>query len=373
MSSFGVGLRHRAVRSRDLTARDQAMRNMDVKFQRRLAEQETQIFYEHLVETKDFLHKRIKEKTGKDKLDGWIVCGSGIASLPQYKSQDIKILDTIDTSEIPNWPEPKAEGHGKELYIADIGGQIVCIQTGREHMYDTDNTPKRLRMTTSPLVVAKGLGIDWLVTTNAAGVLNNGKIQQGDVVVDVDYVNKHGVNPLIGPNDKRLGARFPSKRTIADSYIFRNLEKFIPEGHLYLGVCSLSTQAPMYESGADVLDGKYDSYLEQNPDLIQAYGMSFAMDAMIMQHFNNPPVDENGFDRPVRFIGLTAATNIISEPVAPTKEALRKAIIKEANLTSHKEVLKGAKEAEIYLIPAVIKLCKSITENPLPPIPPPEN
>ncbi len=369
MSSFGVGLKRRGVRLRDFTPRDVAMMNMDVKFQRKVAEQETQIFYEHLVETKDFLHNRIKEKTGREKLDGWIVCGSGIASLPQYKSQDIKILDIISTSEIPNWPEPQAEGHGKELYVADIGGQIVCIQTGREHMYDTDNTPKRLKMMTSPLIVAKGLGIDWLVTTNAAGVLENGKIQQGDVVVDVDYVNKHGVNPLIGPNDKRLGARFPSKKTIADPYIFGKFEQFIPEDHVYLGVYSLSTQSPMYESGADVLDGKYDALLEQNPELIQAYGMSFAMEAMIMQHFNNPPVDENGFDRPVRFIGLTAATNIISKPVAATKEALRKAIVKEANLTTHKEVLEGAKEAEIYLIPAVIKLCKSITENPLPPIP----
>lgn len=368
MASPGEYRIKQGIRKRGFTAKDVAMRNMDVKFQRKVADFETKIFYEHLVETKDFLQKRIKEKSGKDKLDGWIVCGSGIASLPQYKSEDIKILDTISTSEIPNWPEPKADGHGKELYIADIGGQIVCIQTGREHMYDTDNTPKRLKMMTSPLVVAKGLGIDWLVTTNAAGVLENGKIQKGDVVVDVDYVNKHGVNPLIGPNDKRLGARFPSKRTIADPYIFGKFEQFIPKDHVYLGVYSLSSQSPMYESGADVEDGRYDDLLEQNPELIQAYGMSFAMEAMIMQHFNNPPVDKNGFDRPVRFIGLTAATNIINKPVAPTKAALRNAIIAEANKTSHKEVLEGAKEAEIYLIPAVIKLCKSITENPLPQI-----
>ena len=341
-----------------------AMQNMDVKFQRRVAEFENKVFYQHLVETKDFLQKRIQEKTGKDNLDGWIVCGSGIASLPN--STDIKILDTISTSEIPNWPEPQVEGHGKELFIADIGGQIVCIQTGREHIYDTDNTPKRLKMMTAPLIVAKGLGINWLITTNAAGVLDNGKVQKGDVVVDVDYVNKHGISPLIGPNDKRLGVRFPGKGNVADPYIYNGLEKFIPEDHLHLGIYTLSSQSPMFEGGADVLDGMYEELMKQNPELVQAYGMSFAMEAMIMQHFNNPPFDVNGFDRPIRFIGLTAATNIIPKPIAATKNMLRQAVIPNPNPTSHEDVLKGAKDAEKYLIPAVIKLCESFSVQPLP-------
>ena len=348
-----------------------ARQNMDVRFQIDVLQKENKIFYQHLVETKDFLQKRILEKTERDTLDGWIVCGSGLASLPN--SADIEIIDRISVDEIPHWFSPQAPGHGKEVIIANIKGQLVGIQTGRAHIYDTDYSPEQLKMISAPLVVAKGLGVNWVVTTNAAGVLDNGKIKKGDVVVDVDYVNKHGINPMMGPNDPRLGTRFPSKANIADPDIYSRMEKFINEDNIYLGVYTLSSNSPFYEGGADIVSGIYNKLLEQNPWLVQAYGMSFAMDAMIMQHFNNPPEDENGFDRPVRWIGLTAATNVIPQVQAPTKTMLREAAIENPNPTSHKEVLEGGVVAEEILIPSVIKLCESITQNPLPPIPPPEN
>ena len=336
--------------------------DMDVKLQIAIGQEEKHIYYQHLVESRDFIKDRLQKISGIYKLDGWIVCGSGIASLPN--SKDIKILDTIFTEQIPNWPVPHVEGHGKEIFIADIGGQIVGIQTGREHMYETDNSPRQLKMITAPLIVAKGLGINWLITTNAAGVLDNGKVQKGDVVVDVDYVNQHGVNPLMGPNDERLGTRFPGKGNVADPYMFAGLEKFIPQDNLHLGIYTLSSNAPMYEGGGDIIRGMYEEY----PELVQAYGMSFAMEAMVMQHFNNPPVDENGFDRPVRWIGLTAATNVIPQVNAPTKDMLRQAAIPNPNPTSHAEVLEGGIVAEKLLIPGVIKLCESFSRQPLPPI-----
>ncbi|MEK7522708.1 MAG: purine-nucleoside phosphorylase, partial [Patescibacteria group bacterium] len=71
-----------------------------------------------------------------------------------------------------------------------IKGQLVDIQIGRAHIYDTNNSPEHLKMITAPLIVAKGLGVNWIVTTNAAGVLENGMIEKGDVVVDADYVNQ---------------------------------------------------------------------------------------------------------------------------------------------------------------------------------------
>ena len=121
----------------------------------------------------------------------------------------------------------------------------------------------------------------------------------------------------------------------------------------------------MYEGGGDIVAGMYDELIRQNPELVEAFGMSFAMDAMIMQHFNNPAVDKNGFDRPVRWIGLTAATNVVPRVTAPNKDMLRQAAIPNPNPTSHEDVLKGAKDAEKYLIPAVIKLCESFSVQPL--------
>jgi len=75
-----------------------ARQNMDVRFQTRVAELERKEYYQHLVETRDFLRERVHEKTGREEVDGWIVCGSGLASLPN--SQDIEIIDRIPVDEI---------------------------------------------------------------------------------------------------------------------------------------------------------------------------------------------------------------------------------------------------------------------------------
>jgi hypothetical protein len=254
------------------------------------------------------------------------------------------------------------------LVVANIEGQFVGVATGRAHVYDTDYSPRQLRMITAPLVVAKGLGIRWLITTNAAGVLDNKVVEMGDVIVDIDYVNHHGVNPLMGPNDERLGQRFPGKATVADPSIFSRLEEFVPSDRLHLGIYTLASNSPFYEGRGDIVNGTYEELTRQNPQLVQAFGMSFAMEAMMMQHFNNPPSDANGFDRPVRWIGLTAATNVIPNIVVPTKEMLRKAAIPDPNPTNAEEVLEGGHVAEKLLIPAVVNFCKSVSKQPLPPL-----
>ena len=340
-----------------------AQQNMDVRFQLQIMKAEKQVFYNNLLETRNFLRERILNKTGQKELDGWIVCGSGLASLPN--SEEIEILTQISVDEIPHWFSPQAPGHGRELIIAKVKGQWVGIQTGRAHLYDTDYSPQQLKMITAPLVVAKGLGVKWLITTNAAGVLDNGRVKKGDVVVDVDYVNQHGVNPLMGLNDDRLGARFPGKSKIANATIFARLEKFVPPENLHLGIYTLAANAPMYEGAGDILAGTYIELKRQNPELVEAFGMSFAMEAMVLQHFNNSSKDENGFDREVNWTGLTAATNIIPKVSAPTKETLRSAAIPNANPTSHEEVLEGGTLAEKLLIPAVVRLCQSFTDEPL--------
>jgi len=345
-------------------ARQIAADKTDVRLQMAVANAEREFHYQHLVETRDYLVQRILERTGKDHLDGWIACGSGLASFPN--ANGIEILDRIPVEEIPNWFSPQAPGHGKELLIANIRGQLVGIATGRAHIYDTDSSPTQLRMITDPLVIAKGLGINWLLTTNAAGVINNGKVKVGNVIVDIDYVNQHGVNPLIGPNDKRLGQRFPGKSNVADPYLYARLEELIPSESLHLGIYTLSSNAPFYEGRGDLINGIYNQLIESNPDLAQCFGMSFAMDAMIMQHYNTPSIDTYGFDRQVRWIGLTAVTNVIPSVTAPTKEMLRKTAISNPNPTSHKEVLQGGTIAEKLFIPAVIGLCDSFTSKPLP-------
>ena len=52
-----------------------------------------------------------------------------------------------------------------------------------------------------------GLGVKALVVTNAAGGVNPA-FEPGALVRITDHINLSGANPLVGPNDDRIGPRF---------------------------------------------------------------------------------------------------------------------------------------------------------------------
>jgi purine-nucleoside phosphorylase len=111
-------------------------------------------------------------------------------------------------TDIPHFPQATVQGHRGELVLGRINGCTVAVMRGRFHGYEGYD----LQQTTFPVRVMQALGAHTLFVTNAAGGLR-AEWQVGDLMLITDHINLPGMagqHPLRGPNDERLGVRFPA-------------------------------------------------------------------------------------------------------------------------------------------------------------------
>ena len=127
----------------------------------------------------------------------FLISGSGLSELASEP------IATLPYDPIPGFPRASVAGHGNELVLQEVGGKLVLAMSGRLHLYE-GHTPQEV---TFPVRMARALGIDTLVITNACGGLNP-DYRAGDIMLIEDHVNLMGSNPLSGPNDPQ-GTRFP--------------------------------------------------------------------------------------------------------------------------------------------------------------------
>jgi len=129
-----------------------------------------------------------------------LVLGSGLAAVGDDLAQSV----AVPYAEIPELPISTVEGHPGRLVVGLLGGIPVAALEGRVHGYEgvsADDQAFGVRL------LAR-LGARSLVLTNAAGAVNP-DLGPGDLVRIVDHLNLSGQNPLCGPNDSRIGPRFP--------------------------------------------------------------------------------------------------------------------------------------------------------------------
>jgi purine-nucleoside phosphorylase len=132
------------------------------------------------------------------------VLGSGLGQLADAAEG----ATTIPYAAIPGMPLAAVEGHAGHLVVGRIEGVPCALLRGRAHFYEGHS----MAAATFGVRLLGALGVDTLVVTNAAGGLNPA-FAPGDVMVIADHIflpGMAGFHPLRGPNDDRIGPRFPA-------------------------------------------------------------------------------------------------------------------------------------------------------------------
>ena len=129
-----------------------------------------------------------------------IILGTGLGGL----AREIAVEAEMPYGEIPGFPLSTVETHAGRLLLGRLGG------AGRGHagpLSPVRGLRPRSR-SPFPVRVLHALGAGTLVVSNACGGMNP-LWGPGDLVLLSDHINLLGDNPLVGPNDERLGPRFP--------------------------------------------------------------------------------------------------------------------------------------------------------------------
>ena len=136
-----------------------------------------------------------------------IVLGTGLGGLAGRIESPV----VIDYRDIPGFPLSTVESHAGRLLLGHMSGCPVVAMQGRFHLYEGYT----LEQATFPVRVMRRLGAHTLIVSNACGGMHP-DWQAGDLMLIADHINLLGNNPLIGPNDDRLGPRFPDCGALYD-------------------------------------------------------------------------------------------------------------------------------------------------------------
>ncbi|HEY4238481.1 MAG TPA: purine-nucleoside phosphorylase [Kofleriaceae bacterium] len=133
-----------------------------------------------------------------------LILGSGLGAF----ADGLEDAKAIDYSELPGFPASHVVGHKGRLVIGTRKGARCVAMQGRVHMYEGHPA----QTVAFPARVLVALGAKVIIVTNAAGGLNP-TWQPGTLMLIRDHIDMLRDHPLRGPNDDRLGPRFPDMTT----------------------------------------------------------------------------------------------------------------------------------------------------------------
>ena len=163
---------------------------------------------------------------------------------------------------------------------------------------------------TFPIRVMKALGVHTLIVTNASGGVNP-NYNVGDIMLIKDHINLMP-NPLIGPNDEKLGVRFPPMSTIYNSTLRKHALEIAKANNIKVqeGVY-VGTTGPSFETPAE-----YKFFRTIGADTV---GMSTVPEVIVASHSQ------------MQVFGMSVISNVFRET--------------EVEDCTHEEVLEGVAKA----------------------------
>ena len=209
----------------------------------------------------------VREKTDF-KPEVALILGSGLGDF----ADEIKIVDTIEYTEIEGFPVSTVKGHKGRFVFGYVEETPVVIMQGRVHFYEGYS----MSDVVLPTRLMGMMGAKKILLTNAAGG-SNPDFKPGDLMMITDHITTGVPSPLIGPNMEELGTRFPDMSEVYSKRLQEVVRVCAKECNIELqkGVY-VQFSGPNYETPAEVqLAQKWGG---------DAVGMSTACEAMAARH-----------------------------------------------------------------------------------------
>lgn len=149
----------------------------------------------------------IRSRIGARKPRVLLILGSGLGFL----GDEVENAVCVDYAEIPHFRPSTAPDHRGRLMVGDLSGAPVMVMQGRMHYYE-GYSPEEIAF---PVRVAKLLGVEYMIVTNAAGAINTG-FSVGDLMLISDHIRLMGESPLRGENLPEFGPRFCDMTAVYD-------------------------------------------------------------------------------------------------------------------------------------------------------------
>lgn len=247
--------------------------------------------FDHIVRARAAINtqSRLRPRVG-------MILGSGLAAL----ADELTESTTIPYDEIPGFPQATVPGHRGELGLGLLSGTPVLVMRGRFHFYEGHS----MQSVVFPVQVMQALGCTTLIVTNAAGGLRD-DWAVGDLMQITDHIFMPGLaghHPLRGPNDERVGTRFPAVQGAYDADLAASAHH-IAAAHgttLHAGVYAM-VSGPSFESSAELRMLRMLG--------ADAVGMSTAPEVIAARHAG------------MRVLGISLITNVAVPDGMPANHA----------------------------------------------------